>query len=224
MIKKFTLILAILIGSAIFLPSVITAQGLPPGYDDSVTVAPATSGYLVSNLGILLGSVSKWVAGISGFILFVYLIWGGAEWLLSGGDKAKIEAGRSRITQSIIGLAILACVFVFYTILINFLGLSTKVTIGGGNGGGGTTTTQPAPGGSNTTTGTTPVANTCAGNIAIGSTVSDNGAGGYCSNSGAASVRCMPAGAGGLNYPHLEPCGCLGGTTLLPGVDIRGCQ
>ncbi len=34
------------------------------------------------------------------------LIWGGVQWIYSGGDKAKVAAARARITFAIIGLLI----------------------------------------------------------------------------------------------------------------------
>ena len=120
-------------------PFQVHAQTLPTGYTDTVVVDPAASGYKVSSLSTLIESASSWVAWIGGLIVFIYLIWGGIEWITSGGDKSKAEAGRTKITQSIIGFAILAIVFVLYTILINFLGLRTKVDVNGVNlnGGGG---------------------------------------------------------------------------------------
>ncbi len=200
------------------LPTVTFAQTLPDGYTDAVTVAPATSGYYVTSLGGLITAGIKWVAYIGGVLLLIYLVWGGAEWIMSGGDKAKVESGRTRITQSIIGFAILACIFVGYAAVLDFLGLRSKVGIGNigaggtaGSGGGGGPTNPPGSGSSCTT-------------ATVNQYFNDGGAGGYCSGGGAAQVRCVPAGVGGLNYPHFEPCSCLNGSTLLPGVDVRGCQ
>ena len=34
------------------------------------------------------------------------LIWGGIQWIYSGGDKAKVAAARARITFAIIGLLV----------------------------------------------------------------------------------------------------------------------
>jgi hypothetical protein len=43
-----------------------------------------------------------------------YLIWGGIKWVLSGGDKAKVDAARSAIVAAIVGLVI---VFLAYFII-----------------------------------------------------------------------------------------------------------
>ena len=58
-------------------------------------------GHLVSNLvadGFIVGGV----------ITFLYLVWGGMDYLMAGGDKGKIESGQKRISSAIIGLAIIA--------------------------------------------------------------------------------------------------------------------
>ncbi len=110
--------------------AILLAQGLPPGYNDSVTVNPAKSSYFISSLPTLITSVAAWVAGIGGLIVFIYLIWGGVEWITAGGDKGKTESARTKITQSIIGFAILAIVFVIFAMVTNFLGLKEKVDVG----------------------------------------------------------------------------------------------
>lgn len=36
----------------------------------------------------------------------IFLIWSGVQWILSGGDKQKVDAAKKRITLIIIGLVI----------------------------------------------------------------------------------------------------------------------
>jgi hypothetical protein len=43
---------------------------------------------------------------IAGLIFFFMLVWGGIEWITSGGDKQGNENARKRITNALIGLAI----------------------------------------------------------------------------------------------------------------------
>lgn len=38
----------------------------------------------------------------------LFLLWGALDWITAGGDQGKIESARSKITQGIIGLTILA--------------------------------------------------------------------------------------------------------------------
>lgn len=74
-----------------------------------------------------LGSfVSKSISAIilvAGLATFMYLIYGGVTWISSGGDKGKIEDARNKITNGIIGLAIVASAWAVYLLLDYFFGI-----------------------------------------------------------------------------------------------------
>jgi len=52
--------------------------------------------------------------GIAGVVSFIFLLWGGLQWILAGGDKEGTEKARKKITAALIGLAI---VFSAYALL-----------------------------------------------------------------------------------------------------------
>lgn len=62
--------------------------------------------YLSTILNVLLGS--------AGVFSFIYLLWGGVQWITAGGDKDAIEKARRKILHALIGLLI---VFSSYAIL-----------------------------------------------------------------------------------------------------------
>lgn len=72
--------------------------------------------------------------GAGGVMAFIYLLWGGIQWVTAGGDKDGIDKAKRKIMNALIGLAI---VFSSYTILyvirvlfnINLIQLQIK-TIG----------------------------------------------------------------------------------------------
>ena len=74
-------------------------------------------GHLVSNL-VAAGFLA------SGVIVFVFLVWGGIDYLSSGGDKTKIADAQKRITSAIIGLAIVASSWAIYQLIIYFFGIN----------------------------------------------------------------------------------------------------
>ena len=51
----------------------------------------------------------------SGIVAFFFLLWGGMQWILAGGDKEGTDKARKRITAALIGLAI---VFSAYALAI----------------------------------------------------------------------------------------------------------
>ena len=74
-------------------------------------------GHLVSNLV----SASFIISGIA---FFVYLVWGGVEYLISGGDKSKVETAQKRISAALIGLAIVASSYAVYMLVLEFFGIN----------------------------------------------------------------------------------------------------
>ncbi len=107
------------IGATLLAPAVAFAQGTT-----DISVNPATAGFKILNISTLINSLLKFTLGIVGLLVFIYLIWGGIEWLTAGGDKSKTESARQKITNAIIGLAIVASAFAISIVLSNFFGIN----------------------------------------------------------------------------------------------------
>ena len=75
-------------------------------------VDPAISGLKPS---VLVSGAINTILGISGIIAFFFLLVGGIQWILAGGDKEGTDKARKRITAALIGLAI---VFSAYALAI----------------------------------------------------------------------------------------------------------
>jgi hypothetical protein len=88
----------------------------------SLTITPP-EGTGVSNIGTLINAV--FIAAVVIAILFVFamLLMGGYGWITAGGDKAKVEEARTRITNALIGLAIVASAFAIAALVANFFGV-----------------------------------------------------------------------------------------------------
>jgi len=56
-------------------------------------------------------------------IAFAYLIWGAIDWISSQGDKQKYESARNKITHALLGLVIIAAVWLIWRLAIYFLGI-----------------------------------------------------------------------------------------------------
>lgn len=83
----------------------------------------------IVDIGSLVGSIAGVLIIVGAIIAFVYLIWGGLQWITSGGDKAGLETARGRITNAIIGLIIVAAAWAIMWLVGRFIG----VDILGGN-------------------------------------------------------------------------------------------
>ena len=72
-------------------------------------------------LGFVIGSL----------VFFFFLISGAITWIVSGGDKTKLESARSRITNAIVGFVILLLAFAIVALLESFFNINiTLLDIG----------------------------------------------------------------------------------------------
>jgi type IV secretion system pilin len=74
----------------------------------------------ISDFGNLISNGIKIAIMLAALLTFVFLIWGGIEWITSGGNKEKYEAARNRITAALVGLAIVAAAWAIMTIISTF--------------------------------------------------------------------------------------------------------
>lgn len=71
----------------------------------SPIVAAKTPG---QGLAFYIGQLWKTIIIVGSLAFLIFLVWGGIEWLMSAGDKAKTESAKSRISNAVVGLGILA--------------------------------------------------------------------------------------------------------------------
>lgn len=75
------------------------------------------------DLGSFVSRSFSAVILVAGLATFMYLVYGGVEWIMSGGDKGKLEGARNKITQAIVGLAIVASAWAVYLLVDYFFGI-----------------------------------------------------------------------------------------------------
>ena len=99
-----------------FTPSAVFAQLAPLGTDVSSVTNIATRFQPLESYtpSMFLRTLLNVMLGIAGVASFVFLLWGGLQWILAGGDKEGTEKARKKITAALIGLAI---VFSAYALL-----------------------------------------------------------------------------------------------------------
>jgi Type IV secretion system pilin len=103
--------------SALFLSfaSFADAQTLcPPGRFASLCNLKINNG---SNI---IGSILTTLLIVAAIISLFFLIWGGIRWIMSGGDKGKIDQARGTITAALVGLVIAFLAFFIVSIVSYF--------------------------------------------------------------------------------------------------------
>lgn len=69
--------------------------------------------------------VIQGVLALSGVALFVMLVIGGYNFLLSGGDQKKLEMAKGTITGALLGLVVMVVAFLIIKTIANFTGATT---------------------------------------------------------------------------------------------------
>ena len=75
-------------------------------------------------IGPIIGFVVNVLFTVAIIIALVFLIWGGLKWVLSGGDKSKVQAARETIIAALIGLVVTFAAYFLLNIVLGFFGLS----------------------------------------------------------------------------------------------------
>lgn len=78
----------------------------------------------ITNIGTLIQGAVQGALLIAALLVFAYLIWGGIQWITSGGDKGKTQEARDRITAALVGLAVVASAWAVMLIIQYFFGIS----------------------------------------------------------------------------------------------------
>jgi len=77
----------------------------------------------VTNIGTLIKGGLAFAMIAAALVAFVYLLWGGFQWITSGGDKAAVEAARLRISAALVGLVIIAAAWAIMLMIQYFFGI-----------------------------------------------------------------------------------------------------
>ncbi len=77
----------------------------------------------ITNFGTLIGSIVGIALTLATLAAFLFLIWGGIQWITSGGDKAGVESAQHRIQAALLGLLIVFATWALFSVVGKFLGI-----------------------------------------------------------------------------------------------------
>jgi hypothetical protein len=97
----------ILIIIALFLITTSPVQAVSGSTFDDIASQIGLNGTMQGPLGGILSAFLPILFPIAGMVVFLYLIYGGYELMLSGGDPKKTAAGKQVITNALMGFLIL---------------------------------------------------------------------------------------------------------------------
>lgn len=83
-------------------------------------------GLAVNGTGKLIRNVIVAILIIAAVLSLFFLIYGGIRWILSGGDKTKVDEARKTIVAALIGLIITFLAYFILSIVLGLFGLNVS--------------------------------------------------------------------------------------------------
>ena len=107
--------------------SVTLAQGLiiQPSSGTSVSIQGPLQG--ITNLTDVVNIILTFVYPLAAAILLVILIWGGIDFLSSGGDPEKVKSGQGKISAGVFGFILLMLSFLISKLVGFIFGIGEGV-------------------------------------------------------------------------------------------------
>ncbi len=93
----------------------ITNTAVPGG--DSPDASP-------QQFAITIATLWQTIILVGGLAFILYFLHGGLQWITAGGDKGKIDEARGKITQGLVGLALLAASYVIIKFIEMAIGMN----------------------------------------------------------------------------------------------------
>jgi len=93
--------------------------------------SPVYTGNVSESMGKLLSVVIQLFLLFAGLAALVYLLLGAYEWLISSGEKEKLQKAQNKILNAVIGLILIVVIFVVFEVLMGTV-LGGKFGIGPG--------------------------------------------------------------------------------------------
>jgi len=82
-----------------------------------------------TDIPVLAGNIIKAILGLSGVAALVMFIWGGTQWIISGGKKETIEKGKQTVLWAALGLCFIFVAYALLYTLLNILGSAGEVVV-----------------------------------------------------------------------------------------------
>lgn len=92
--------------------------------NDNVIQGPLKN---INTLADLINTIVQFIYPFAGILLFVYLVWGGYDYLLSRGNPDKVKAGQGKITSAMVGFILLFLSYILVKIIALVFGFKDGV-------------------------------------------------------------------------------------------------
>ncbi len=81
----------------------------------------------INTVSDLVSRLLTFLVPLSLVILLLVFIWGGYDFLLSGGNPQKVKSGKAKLTAGIIGIFLIISAYVLTKLLVSIFGLGVNI-------------------------------------------------------------------------------------------------
>ncbi len=107
------------------------AQGPTTDINQIIGTIEPQNGFPV-DLGSFIAKLINIFLIVAGLAMLIYMLWGAFDWVVSGGEKEKIDKARNKITQAIVGIIVFILVLTFFNVIAGQVLHIVDVSPGGG--------------------------------------------------------------------------------------------
>ncbi len=127
--KKFFLLFSVFLLFGIFLNASAANQSFSFASSTGLTLTGVEAGYSTneSSPEIIAGRVVELVLGWLGVVFLGFMIYAGIVWMTAQGNEQKVTKAKNMITESIIGLIIVAAAYAIAYYIVFYLSSNTMV-------------------------------------------------------------------------------------------------
>ncbi|MBI5794431.1 hypothetical protein HZA87_05145 [Candidatus Uhrbacteria bacterium] len=74
-----------------------------------------------TDITVIIARLIQAILGITGAVALLMFIWGGFQWLISGGSPEKVKKGKETLIWAVIGLAVIVGAYMLVSAVVSAL-------------------------------------------------------------------------------------------------------
>lgn len=102
-------------------------QRIKIGDIDIIGPLQAPKNYDISTLSGIINIIVSFIYPLATILLFIYLVWGGFDFLLGRGNPEKVKLGQAKITAALVGFILLMASYIIVKLIISVFGLPDSI-------------------------------------------------------------------------------------------------
>lgn len=114
-------ILILILASVALTPAANLALAQAPAAAPAATTASLQNPLGTTDIRVFIGNIIKAALGLAGSIALLMFVWGGVQWLISGGKPEMIKKGKDTLIWATLGIVVIFTAYTLVNVLVKAL-------------------------------------------------------------------------------------------------------